>query len=161
MQYTDEVQALVDDPLSGRGTEEIRSLFDTDIVRDALRHEPPAFMIQRFIAAHGYSEAAARELFDETKRFLVANRVLGLKLAPSEPVDQMWHAWILFTKDYYAFCESLGGYIHHLPIPVGSPEQPPLDPTISVMRAAFGSVNDALWPVELGAFGGRDCKAGA
>ena len=161
MNYSQEVQALIDNPLSGRSEDDVRALFGTDLVLAALAHEPPDFMIQRFVSAHGYTDSAARSLFDETKKFLVANRVLGVKMAPSEPVDQMWHSWILFTKDYYAFCEALGGYIHHLPIPVGSPDQPPLDPTIEVMRAAYGSVDEALWPLELGAFGGRDCKAGA
>jgi len=28
-------------------------------------------------------------------------------------------------------CEKLGGYIHHKPIPPGSPEQQPLDPAIT------------------------------
>lgn len=31
-------------------------------------------------------------------------------------IDQMWHEFILFTKDYFAFCEHyFGEYLHHLP----------------------------------------------
>ena len=161
MAYTADVQAFVDDPLSGRTPEDVRALFDTEVVRKALAHPAQPFMIKRFIAANDYTEEAALRLFDEVKKFLIANRVLQVKAAPSEPVDQMWHAWILFTKDYTAFCDQLGGYIHHLPIPAGNPEQPPLEPTIEIMRVSFGEAAEDLWPLELGAFGGRDCKAGA
>lgn len=161
MSYTPEVQAFVDDPLGGRTEQEVRVLFDTDMVREALAHPAPDFMIQRFVGANDYSEQSALALFDEVKRFLIANRVLGVKAAPSEPIDIMWHAWILFTKDYMAFCDKLGGYIHHIPYPKGNPQQPPLEPTIAVMLASYGSAEERWWPIELGAFGGRDCKAGA
>lgn len=31
-------------------------------------------------------------------------------------IDQMWHEFILFTKDYFAFCDHyFGEYLHHLP----------------------------------------------
>ena len=34
----------------------------------------------------------------------------------SELVDEYWHTFILFTKDYFAFCRALGmPYIHHEP----------------------------------------------
>lgn len=32
-------------------------------------------------------------------------------------MDEMWHNFALFTKEYSLFCETfLGGYIHHLPM---------------------------------------------
>jgi hypothetical protein len=37
--------------------------------------------------------------------------------APMQVVDEMWHSFILCTRDYQRFCdENLGGYIHHQPI---------------------------------------------
>jgi hypothetical protein len=31
-------------------------------------------------------------------------------------IDQMWHVFLLYTKDYMDFCnEYFGEYIHHLP----------------------------------------------
>ena len=31
-------------------------------------------------------------------------------------IDEMWHMFILFTEDYYNFCNKyFGHYIHHLP----------------------------------------------
>lgn len=35
---------------------------------------------------------------------------------PSKALDKFWHNFILFTKDYHAFCEQyVGRYIHHSP----------------------------------------------
>lgn len=35
---------------------------------------------------------------------------------PSQVVDDLWHEFILFTKQYQRFCkESLGKYLHHVP----------------------------------------------
>lgn len=31
-------------------------------------------------------------------------------------IDQMWHIFLLYTKDYMSFCETyFGEYLHHLP----------------------------------------------
>ena len=39
------------------------------------------------------------------------------RAAPSKMIDEMWHAHILSTKEYFAFCErhNDGEYIHHDP----------------------------------------------
>lgn len=35
-------------------------------------------------------------------------------------LDEMWHAFILFTRDYHAFCERYFGlYVHHVPTSKG------------------------------------------
>lgn len=39
-------------------------------------------------------------------------------------IDQMWHIFLLYTKDYMDFCEQyFGEYIHHLPDIVPTMEQ--------------------------------------
>ncbi|MGJ8694180.1 MAG: glycine-rich domain-containing protein [Thalassotalea sp.] len=31
-------------------------------------------------------------------------------------IDELWHTFIIFTKEYFDFCKSVGGkYIHHVP----------------------------------------------
>ena len=30
-------------------------------------------------------------------------------------IDKIWHTFLQFTKDYHAFCEELGGFVHHEP----------------------------------------------
>lgn len=33
-----------------------------------------------------------------------------------DPLDKVWHEFILFTKEYHEFCETFfGGYLHHIP----------------------------------------------
>lgn len=160
MEFTQEVQALVDDPLGGRTPEEVRRICSSDQARHALAHPPQEFLIEKYCREYDCSEEEARAIFEDTKRFLVAGELLDRSLAPSLPVDNMWHGWILFTMDYHDFCSKLGGYVHHRPIPKGDPQQPPLDPTIAVMTAAYGELSDLSFPVELGSYGVMDCKKG-
>ena len=62
MAYVPDVQEFVDDPLGGRSVEEVRAMFDTDMVREAMAWPAPQFMIQRFIGANDYTEEAALDL---------------------------------------------------------------------------------------------------
>lgn len=43
-----------------------------------------------------------------------------------KPIDQMWHIFLLYTKDYMDFCERyFKQYIHHVPdIVPGMPQDP-------------------------------------
>jgi hypothetical protein len=161
MPYTDDVQDLIDSPLGGRTPDEVRILCSGSFAQHALAHEPDELLLARYARLKGVSVERAAMIFLETKRFLVVGRLVGAHLAPSPEVDEMWHQWILYTMDYTDFCEKLGGYVHHKPIPTGSPEQPPLDPTISLLEAAYGPVDETIWPVALGARGIMDCKKGA
>ena len=35
---------------------------------------------------------------------------------PSEVVDELWHEFILYTRDYHAFCsKAFGRFLHHTP----------------------------------------------
>lgn len=44
------------------------------------------------------------------------NKIIGM---PSKVVDEMWHAFILDTRKYTAFCKNaFGAYFHHLPAPI-------------------------------------------
>jgi hypothetical protein len=159
--YTAEVEQLIADPFGGRTGDQVREIVSGPNASAALAHPPQDFLLVKFMKeCPEFSLDETRELFEETKRFLIAGELLDQSLAPSLPVDTMWHAWILFTMDYTAFCSLLGGYIHHRPIPQGRPEQPPLEPTVSIMEAAWGPLNDRFWPQELGAFGIMDCKKG-
>ena len=59
----------------------------------------------------------ALELFEDMKRFLFLCGVSEEPLAPPEFIDEAWHNFILFTKDYAKFCqEKFGKFIHHLPV---------------------------------------------
>lgn len=61
------------------------------------------------------SETEAKEHEQELKRFLVLC-ALNPKAAYGmlEPVDHLWHEFIIFSRHYVNFCEKVAGkYIHH------------------------------------------------
>jgi hypothetical protein len=79
------------------------------------------------------------------------------RLVPSNAVDAGWHAFLLHTRDYAAFCARVAGwFIHHQPADdpsAGSPAD-----TVAAMRAAGFVVDEELWSV--GAKCRNDCEQG-
>lgn len=74
-------------------------------------------ILSRFTDMFAVSDSEAEDIFTETKKFLFVCREQGMFI-PDELliVDEMWHNFILFTKDYQHFCATyFGHYIHHLP----------------------------------------------
>jgi hypothetical protein len=88
----------------------------------AFRH--PA-VIRRYCKDHGGSPAQAEEVFQEMLKWLyLGSRRLADNRATAgcvmteeiEKLDWMWHTFLLFTRDYTAFCESyFGFFLHHVP----------------------------------------------
>ena len=70
------------------------------------------------------------------------------KVAPSKKIDEMWHAHILSTKEYFAFCDRYndGEYIHHDPSMTDVPARYTL--TWRKYFELFGSwpKNLSIWP---------------
>jgi hypothetical protein len=77
-------------------------------------------ILHRFNGMFGTSLEEAREIFEETKKWLW---VSSLPHAPQLVVtsemlilDEMWHNFILFTHEYTEYCQSrFGRYLHHAP----------------------------------------------
>lgn len=70
-------------------------------------------------------EDEAEDIFTETKKFLYVCQIPGLFI-PDELliIDEMWHNFILFTKEYHRFCNQHFGYFfHHLPASKAEKEQ--------------------------------------
>jgi hypothetical protein len=63
------------------------------------------------------TKADCAEAFTEFKKFIGLVAVYREPLAmASEPVDAVWHQFILFTEKYHEFCKEFnGGYVHHTP----------------------------------------------
>ncbi len=57
------------------------------------------------------------ETFSEFKKYVALGKLTGKPLGmTSKKVDEVWHQFILFTKEYFSFCnEYLGYYLHHNP----------------------------------------------
>lgn len=52
------------------------------------------------------------------RKFFLAYLKSGRKFVsmPSQVVDDLWHEFILYTKDYQSFChQAFGGFFHHTP----------------------------------------------
>jgi len=82
-------------------------------------------VVHRFLKLYRIPFREASDLFTETRRWLWAlarssQMADGPRLAIYSHmlfIDEMWHNFVLFTKEYTRFCDDfLGGYIHHLPM---------------------------------------------
>lgn len=95
----------------------------------------------RFMKFFNKSEEEARQTFSDLMRFFWASEKheqdklntpsneLDFSFIMDEamrPIDDIWHIFLLYTKDYMEFCEKyFGQYIHHLPDIVPDMEQSP------------------------------------
>ncbi|MFT4017544.1 MAG: hypothetical protein QM668_11320 [Agriterribacter sp.] len=74
-------------------------------------------ILSRFTDMFEVTGEEAMDIFQETKKFLYVCQVDGVFI-PDDLliVDEMWHNFILFTKEYHAFCNRyFNRYFHHLP----------------------------------------------
>ena len=75
-----------------------------------------AGVVAKLAAELDLTEANASLLFDDVKKFLFLSAIAGTSLRPSRIIDEGWHRFILFTRDYDEFCQSyFGHFIHHQP----------------------------------------------
>jgi len=88
-----------------------------------LECEKEDIIIEGFMERYSVSEDEAKEIFEETKKWLWlasqsnSNEALFID-KPLLIIDEMWHTFILHTKQYYSFCLSnFKKLIHHLPTP--------------------------------------------
>ncbi len=85
--------------------------------------EPPAGLAERWRTKAGEAgDGDFERLWTELTEFLRACSSGRQPLRPpSAGVDDLWHEFILFTREYHAFCDRLGGYVHHVPeVPAAS-----------------------------------------
>ena len=89
---------------------------------EQLLSENEEIVIQGFMDRYDVEYEEAKEIFDETKKFLELASELGEEgkgLFIDKPlliIDEMWHTFILHTKQYMSFCfEKFNRFIHHQP----------------------------------------------
>lgn len=109
-------------------------------------------LTRRVVADHPeISEATARRIVGQAAAFVAASgQQPGRDLVPSELVDYGWHAFILHTVDYAAFCERVvGRFVHH--VPTDEDDQMPggaasaRERTTAAIEAAGYAVDAELW----------------
>jgi hypothetical protein len=100
-------------------------------LNEVLAYQHPA-VVKRFIRENPAKAVQAEQLFSDLMLFFWASKKHALDRAasPADPaldfvfimdqemrdIDQMWHVFLLYTKDYMDFCDQhFGEYLHHLP----------------------------------------------
>ena len=83
------------------------------------------------------------EAFSELKKYFVLCHVFGGNVGMvSEKIDEVWHQFILFTREYHQFCSRyFGSYFHHRPNLASAPiEQESKSRFIELYRENFGLI---------------------
>lgn len=72
---------------------------------------------KRYLLDHRGTMEEARRIERELKRFLVLRALNpSIHYGMTGKVDDMWHTFILFTRDYARFCKEIAGtFLHHDP----------------------------------------------
>ncbi len=96
------------------------SRLNKDQVIEQVMHYAMSDITKRCQKDFGYSDADIAILEKELKRYLilaiVANNDSDGFGMYSKDVDNLWHSFILFTKNYSSFCDKYRGkFIHHNP----------------------------------------------
>lgn len=120
--------------------------------RNAVSEVTRQRLIGRLQKDHGYSEAEAADVLSATIDFL---KLIALNpgrcFAPSEKVDDGWHTFLLYTREYRAFCHTIAGrFIEHAP--ADNPEEtrgmPNTVDTVEFMQEHGIEFNESLWFVD-------------
>lgn len=106
----------------------------------ALERYDLSFVADLLVKEKGSCSSAAASAVLEFKRYmgLAAIGYRGLPV-PSQQVDNVWHAFLMFTQEYALFCrKAVGFFVHHVP---GAPGRKPLNSerTLQVYKRVFGS----------------------
>jgi hypothetical protein len=111
-------------------------------------------VIRRYRKEHDASRQEAEEVFRETLKWLylchqsAADGADGFActMTPElEKVDWMWHAFVLFTRDYADFCQRyFGTFIHHVPAEDEDDAEVAEESLRSRLSQQFGLVYDVL-----------------
>jgi hypothetical protein len=110
------------------------------------------FVEERLARKLGFSPLQAQVAILGFKRYmaLVGLGYRGLGMVSPE-VDEVWHAFILFTKDYADFCRSVfGEFIHHVPR-TSRDALPPVGAMkfVQAYREVFGDLPE-IWRERIG-----------
>ena len=89
-----------------------------DHAQDFLANYDFSYVQYRLIKIEHWSEVSATKIMRQYKNFLYLQKKYGDQqhIIPSLEIDEVWHAHILYTKDYAEFCQQFfGRFLHHVP----------------------------------------------
>lgn len=112
-------------------------------ISEIMAYQNP-LLLARFERDFYASREEAQQCFHGLKQFfVVCTQKSGYKVV-SEPIDRMWHTFLLFTKDYREFCNGyLGRFIDHAPFETPMPSA--YLETRAVAEKIFGQLDPHLW----------------
>ena len=110
-------------------------------------------VVQRVAERREFSPEEMDCAGSELVKFLSLCAESELPLAPSGVIDDLWHEFILHTRDYAEFCATtLGSFVHHVPSVFPDPSS--YDRTLVRIRERFGIADERFWPAA-----GADCDS--
>lgn len=87
----------------------------------------PTGLLQKLEKHHdGFARKQSALVGQGLRSFFLAYLEGGLKYVamPSQAADDLWHEFILYTREYKQFCDqAFGGFLHHSPAVVLTPDQ--------------------------------------
>ena len=87
----------------------------------------PAGLLERLEKHHaGFERKDSALVSRGLRQFFLAYLRSGMKFVsmPSQLADDLWHEFILYTREYEAFCrKAFGGFLHHTPAVVLSADR--------------------------------------
>ena len=90
---------------------------DEALIASVMAYENPLF-VARYCVTEKVDEATAYRHFKELKKFLIvcSMNTANDRVTPSRALDEVWHNFLLHTRDYQDFCQDhFGRMIHHKP----------------------------------------------
>lgn len=117
-----------------------------NVVQEVMGYQPPALLISNYARKYEVSETEAIHHFEECKKFLViCGQNPKESYAPSAIIDEMWHSFVLYTKEYAGFCNHyFQRFIHH--IPSSGPSFIAYQQTLQALWSLFGQPDPKYWP---------------
>ncbi|WP_258177320.1 glycine-rich domain-containing protein [Streptomyces solincola] len=92
-------------------------------------------------------DTADRVVTEALKFVVTAAKFPTVDIAPSNAVDEGWHALVLHTRLYEKLCEGLGHFVHHFPERPDTGRDDPhvLTRTVATIEQAGLNVDADLW----------------
>ena len=106
-------------------------------------------LVGRIVKDEGMERDLAERTMNEALGFLqlCAKKPSG-QFSPSATVDIGWHTFILYTKEYAAFCQRIAGhFLHHNPTDEPETDYTGANDSTATMQAmlTYGPVDEMLW----------------
>lgn len=102
-------------------------------------------VIRRLARDKRIGRRSAQRRFVEMLKFLDVCAASEETVSPPPRIDDAWHAFVLFTRDYAAYCEDrFGFFVHHEPMESSDPVA--YERAYEGARSRFGELDRRLWP---------------